>query len=99
MLNQTLPSDENSDQAETDVLAGRRVLDIEAAALSKLSHALNGDFATAVELLSRVKGRVIVTGMGKSGHIGRKNCRHHGLYRHPRRNMSILVKPVMVIWA
>ena len=72
MLNQPLPSSENDDQAETDIIAGRRVLDIEAAALTKLSHALNGDFATAVELLSRVKGRVIVTGMGKSGHIGRK---------------------------
>lgn len=61
-----------SDQKSTDVTAGRRVLDLEAKALSALSESLNGDFFEAVSILFNVKGRVIVSGMGKSGHIGRK---------------------------
>ena len=44
--------------------------------LSSLSKALSGDlgnvFAQAVQVLATVKGRIVVTGMGKSGHIGRK---------------------------
>lgn len=51
---------------------GRRVIGIEAAALDKLADSLNGDFDRAVELLLNARGRVIVSGMGKSGHIGRK---------------------------
>ncbi len=47
-------------------------LDIEAAAVQGLKHRLNGDFVRAVELMLRVSGRVVVMGMGKSGHIGRK---------------------------
>ena len=51
---------------------GRGVLDVEAAALTQLSDQLDEDFPRAVELLLRTHGRVIVTGMGKSGHIARK---------------------------
>ncbi len=59
--------------AAVDVLAtARRVLTIEADALRALADRLNGDFDRAVEALSKVSGRVIVTGMGKSGHIARK---------------------------
>ncbi|WP_420548812.1 KpsF/GutQ family sugar-phosphate isomerase [Curvivirga sp.] len=61
-----------SDQKETDVNAGRRVLTLESEALQSLSDSLNGDFSDAVTLLFNVKGRVIISGMGKSGHIGRK---------------------------
>jgi arabinose-5-phosphate isomerase len=50
----------------------RRVLRIEAQALNDLSGRLNGSFDRAVELLLGCKGRVVVTGMGKSGLIGRK---------------------------
>lgn len=50
----------------------RRVIRIEADALNRLEASLNDDFDRAVELLLNVKGRVIVCGMGKSGHIARK---------------------------
>jgi len=51
---------------------GRAVLDIEAAALAGLAQALDESFARAVELLLGTRGRLIVSGMGKSGHIARK---------------------------
>jgi arabinose-5-phosphate isomerase len=47
-------------------------LRIEAQALNDLCTRLNGSFDNAVELLLNCKGRVVVTGMGKSGLIGRK---------------------------
>lgn len=50
----------------------RRVIRIEADALNRLEASLNDDFDRAVELLLNVRGRVIVCGMGKSGHIARK---------------------------
>lgn len=57
----------------TDVLqTGRRVIAREAEALAALGAALNGSFTAAVDLIMASKGRVIVTGMGKSGHIARK---------------------------
>jgi len=54
------------------VAAGRRVVAIEAAALTTLADALDDRFAEAVALLLGASGRVIVSGMGKSGHIARK---------------------------
>ncbi len=58
----------------TDVLASvRRVLGHEAEALRQLSETLDrGHVNRALDLLFKVSGRVIVTGMGKSGHIARK---------------------------
>jgi arabinose-5-phosphate isomerase len=50
----------------------RRVLRIEASALSRLSRRLGPSFVKAVTLLERTRGRVVVTGMGKSGLIGQK---------------------------
>ncbi|MBS0372385.1 MAG: KpsF/GutQ family sugar-phosphate isomerase [Proteobacteria bacterium] len=50
----------------------RRVLDIEAEAVRQLSVRLNGSFVEAVDLILSSHGRVIVSGVGKSGHIGRK---------------------------
>lgn len=52
-------------------LAGE-TLDIEAAALLGLKRHLGPSFAQAVEMMLQVRGRVVVMGMGKSGHIGRK---------------------------
>ena len=51
---------------------GRQVLDIEASAISELSSRLDAQFAHAVALILASRGRVIVCGIGKSGHIGRK---------------------------
>jgi len=50
----------------------RETLDIEAEAISGLKARLNDGFARAVSMMLAVKGRVVVMGMGKSGHIGRK---------------------------
>lgn len=52
--------------------SARRVLRIEAEALSELLQRLDGSFEQAVELLLACKGRVVIIGMGKSGLIGRK---------------------------
>lgn len=55
-----------------DVAAARRVLDNARDAIRDLGKNLNGEFSRAVDLLLAVKGRVVVSGMGKSGHIARK---------------------------
>jgi arabinose-5-phosphate isomerase len=58
---------------QTGVLeTAKRVLKIEAAAITGLIERLDSRFAKAVELLYACKGRVVVTGLGKSGLIGRK---------------------------
>jgi arabinose-5-phosphate isomerase len=51
---------------------GRRVLQLEAAAVSTLANRLDHSFARAVRLLADARGRVIVSGVGKSGLIARK---------------------------
>lgn len=51
---------------------GRRVITAEAEALQTLSDTLGDSFAAALHVLLNAKGRVIVSGMGKSGHIARK---------------------------
>ena len=50
----------------------QETFEIEAAAVLGLKSRINGDFAQAVELVLGMRGRVVVMGMGKSGHIGRK---------------------------
>ena len=59
----------NPDQA---LQLARETLDIEAQALMGLKSRLDSRFAQAVQMMLNVKGRVVVTGMGKSGHIGSK---------------------------
>ena len=54
------------------IAEGRSVIAIEAAALARLRDTLDQSFSDAVHLLLTLPGRVIVTGMGKSGHIARK---------------------------
>lgn len=58
--------------AADDLNAARSVLQLEAAGLRALAVGLDQDFSRAVELLAAVEGRIVVTGMGKSGHIARK---------------------------
>ncbi len=58
---------------ETDLLsAAQRTVEIEIAALQRLKQRLDGSFARACQLTLACQGRVVVTGMGKSGHIGGK---------------------------
>lgn len=59
-------------ESETLLTTGRRVIAREAEALGLLRDALGGSFVEALRLILAAKGRVIVSGMGKSGHIARK---------------------------
>src|SRR5688572_16252177 len=52
--------------------SGRRVVEIEARALEYLATRIDGAFSAACQLILASKGRVVATGMGKSGHIARK---------------------------
>ena len=61
------------DLKEREILeAAESVVRIETDALGYLAASLNGAFVDAVQLIGAARGHVIVTGMGKSGHIGRK---------------------------
>lgn len=61
-----------TDSAQQVLDEARRLLLEESQALVSLSESLGNSFVQAVEILRCVRGRVIVTGMGKSGHIGAK---------------------------
>ncbi len=71
------------------IRTGREVLEVESRTLAALIPRLDESFARAVELLARTKSRVIVTGMGKSGLVGRKiaatlaSCGTPALFIHP----------------
>ena len=51
---------------------GKGVVETEASALSKLAANLPKDFSRTIEAVLKTRGRVIVSGIGKSGHVGRK---------------------------
>ena len=55
-----------------DLDSARRLLRLEAEGISALADTIDKNFPAAVQALSDVEGRVIVSGMGKSGHIGSK---------------------------
>lgn len=71
------------------IQAAQRVLAIEAEALKTLSDNLSGTFHDAVELLRNLDGRIILAGVGKSGHVARKiaatlaSTGSASLYIHP----------------
>lgn len=54
------------------IATGRRVIRTEAAALGQLQDTLGRPFAETIECILRAPGRLIVSGMGKSGHVARK---------------------------
>jgi arabinose-5-phosphate isomerase len=56
----------------TDLDVAHRVIRAEIGGLEGLAEALDGSFESAVGACARVRGRIIVTGVGKSGHVGRK---------------------------
>ncbi len=57
---------------DSDLDVARRVLRLEAGGLEALADALDARFSAAVDMLAAADGRIIVSGMGKSGQIGRK---------------------------
>lgn len=65
-----LPDGPGSD--DIVIARGRRVLELERDALNDMHQSLNGDFVRAVRLIAAAKGRVILSGVGKSGLVARK---------------------------
>jgi arabinose-5-phosphate isomerase len=61
-----------SEAAHADLAAARRVIELEAEAVRGLQAVLDEHFAAALDRLAAVTGRVVVSGMGKSGHVARK---------------------------
>ncbi|MCX7631503.1 MAG: KpsF/GutQ family sugar-phosphate isomerase, partial [Geminicoccaceae bacterium] len=61
-----------SDAATRAIAAARRAIRAEAEGLARLEAAIDERFARAVELFAAIEGRIVVTGMGKSGHVARK---------------------------
>jgi arabinose-5-phosphate isomerase len=57
---------------DSDLETARSVLATEAAGIHALSASLDDQFTRAIDLLAGIAGRVVVTGMGKSGHVARK---------------------------
>jgi arabinose-5-phosphate isomerase len=64
--------DTNQRSHGQDIDSAQRVLGNEASALLALAQNLGGEFIEALDVLSTITGRVVVTGMGKSGHIANK---------------------------
>ena len=56
----------------SDMNAARRVFKLAAQGIDELTKSLDGGFIDALDLMAKVTGRVIVSGMGKSGHIANK---------------------------
>ncbi|MDP5241232.1 KpsF/GutQ family sugar-phosphate isomerase [Uliginosibacterium sp. 31-16] len=71
-MSPTAPRNNPASSTEGALSTARRVLAIESAAVAALSERLGADFEHAVALILAASGRVVVSGMGKSGHVGRK---------------------------
>ncbi len=72
MLDRNGKSAELVKKTDSDLEEIRRVLDIEARALLKIRDRLTGEVSEVVDLIAACTGKVIITGVGKSGHIARK---------------------------
>lgn len=86
---------------------GRRVLETEITALQEMQAALGADFDTVVDALHAIEGRIILAGVGKSGHVARKiaatlaSTGSPSLYIHPTEashgDMGMITKDDAVI--
>ena len=63
---------QSNSKSQNDLERAKQVLMLEAAGLSKLANSLDEILSDTLDVLENIKGRVIVTGMGKSGHIAKK---------------------------
>jgi arabinose-5-phosphate isomerase len=70
--------------ADQALRLARETFDIEAAALTALSNRVDKLFAQAVQMVLQTRGRVVVMGMGKSGHVGRKIAAYARFDWYPR---------------
>ena len=66
--------EEKNYTVEELVAEGRGILNKEAAALKAATERIGEEMAAAAHLVSRCRGRVVVSGLGKSGHVGRKTA-------------------------
>lgn len=71
-MNQSVSVASSSDSARQDIETARHTLLLEANALTQQASELDGDFTKTVDLILSLKGRLIISGMGKSGHVGKK---------------------------
>ncbi|HEX3429778.1 MAG TPA: KpsF/GutQ family sugar-phosphate isomerase [Rhizomicrobium sp.] len=65
-------SSDPTDATQSDLRAAERVLDCAREAMTALARSLDRNFSRAVDVVLGSKGRVIVSGMGKAGHVARK---------------------------
>lgn len=63
--------------------AGRQTLMLELQEASRLPERLGEDFVRAANTIIQCEGKVVVSGIGKSGHIGQKDCRYACQHRTP----------------
>ncbi len=68
----TLPFVHPKEESHPDLHEALRVLNLESRAIQEITKILGASFLESLDLLERTEGRVIVSGMGKSGHIGYK---------------------------
>lgn len=59
-------------EIQKDIECAKRTIDREIDTILKLKESLNETFTQALDIMQNAKGRIIITGMGKSGHIGKK---------------------------
>jgi arabinose-5-phosphate isomerase len=71
-VQKNMPTQLSSFTSDASIAVARRVFETEADALTLFAREIPEDFAAVIELILRAKGRVIVSGVGKSGHVGRK---------------------------
>ena len=73
----------------SDLLNAYKTIDCEIEAIIELKNSLDGTLTQALDLIDNAKGRVIISGMGKSGHIGKKiaaslaSCGTPSFFVHP----------------
>ena len=67
-----MPKSESKSKKADDLSTARGVLKTESRAIDVMAKGLGDSFVNAVDLLQKVSGRAVVTGMGKSGHVARK---------------------------
>ena len=63
---------EHDNKFKKDLASAKRTIDKEVEALRMMENELDENLSKALDLIESCRGRIIVTGMGKSGHIGRK---------------------------
>lgn len=61
-----------TDNENPDILSAKHTIDKEIEALRMMEGNLNGSLSKALDIMQKTEGRVIITGMGKSGHVGSK---------------------------